>query len=185
MVNLRYLRASLRLCAKFSSLMCILFSLLYLFSVEATTLHAFHISKTEIDVTNSEINITTHFFIDDFERALSQSGTSGLNLCSDKEKKPQADSAVFNYIKSHFKIIVNGKNYPMRWIGKERAKDYQAMYVYYTIEKVKNIKSLELKPTLLTETFSDQKNIVEIKSTSKKAGFIIFDKSHSSELVKF
>ena len=150
-------------------------------------IHAFHISKTEIEVKTAEnaINITSHFFIDDFERALSQNGATGLNLCSDKEKKPQADSAVFNYLKAHFVLNVNGKSQPIHWVGKERAKDYQAMYVYYSVEKVKNIKSLELKSSLLTETFSDQKNIVEIKSTNIKDGFIIFDKNHDSKTVKF
>ena len=153
----------------------------------ATSLHTFHISKTEIEVNKNEnmLNFTTHFFIDDFERVLTQNGLQSLNLCSDKEKKPQADSAVFNYIRTHFLVSVNGKNYPIQWVGKERAKDYQAMYVYYTIEKVKNIKSLELKTTLLTETFSDQKNIVELKATNLKESFIIFDKNHNSETIKF
>ncbi len=149
--------------------------------------HAFHISKTEIEVNKNEntLNFTTHFFIDDFERTLTQSGRQGLNLCSDKEIKPQGDSAVFNYISTHFLVSINGKNYPIQWVGKERAKDYQAMYVYYTIAKVKNIKSIELKTTLLTETFSDQKNIVELKATNLKDGFIIFDKNHNSETIKF
>lgn len=168
--------------------MILLLFLLKLFvGVDAEKKHAFHISKSEIEFKSTEntINFTTHFFTDDFERALLQNGTRNLNLCSDKEKIPQGDSAVCNYIKAHFSISVNGKNYPIQFIGKERAKDYQAMYVYYTIEKVKNIKSLELKTTLLTETFSDQKNIVELKSTTLKNGFIIFDKNHYSETIKF
>jgi len=57
-----------------------------------------------------------------------------------------------------------------------------AVWCHFEVLGVKNIKSLHVTNTILTEIYNDQKNIVDFTVDNKKKGFTIFDTKKTEEL---
>ncbi len=129
--------------------------------------HPFHVSVCDIEV-NSEkqtLEISQRIFLDDLETALRKTpGWEALDVT-----KP-ADEALFNnlmkkYITDHIAINVNGQRVQLTYLGHEREAD--AMWCYIEATGVKNVNSIEVKNTILLETYDDQVNLVHIKNKGK------------------
>ena len=142
-------------------------------------LHAFHFTKTEItfDEKNKSLNMTLHIFIDDLEKALQHTGKEKLFIGTEKENAT-ANQEIENYLQKNFFLDIDNKKVNYNWVGKETAKDMQAIYIYLSVEKTKNFKQIRFNNTLLTEIFPDQKNIVQLNLPNKPQGYFVFDKSH-------
>ena len=162
----------------------LLFNILFLFS--AFEMHQYHVSKTDVTFkpTEKTLQITMHIFIDDLEHAFEKQGQSKLFLSTEKEKK-DANSLIVKYIQSNFLIKLNNKPVVYDFIGKETSNDKQALWVYLEVKNVKDVKNMLIENKILTEAFSDQKNIVQINVPSKKQGYFLLDKSKTSETAVF
>lgn len=153
---------------------------------ESSNYHAFHISKTEISYSQTEksVQITMHIFIDDLEKALEKQGQSKLFIGSELEKK-EVNALIINYLQSNFNIQLNGKKTPYAWVGKETAKDKQALWLYMEIKNIRDVRNISVENKVLTELFADQKNIVQVNIPSKKQGYFLLTKSKTSDSATF
>jgi hypothetical protein len=149
-------------------------------------MHQFHISKTDVTFkpTEKTLQITMHIFIDDLEKSLEKQGVSKLYIGTEKEKQ-EANSLIIKYLQSNFLIKLNNKSLAYDFIGKETSNDKQALWVYMEVKNVKDVKNIFVENKILTETFSDQKNIVQINVPSKKQGYFLLDKNKPSEMASF
>ena len=86
------------------------------------------------------------------------------------------------YLNEHLQISVNGKNQLFKYIGKEYDGDIVRFYLEIT--DVKELKSIEVFNNILTEDFSDQKNIVKIMVKDFNKTFYL-NKSNNKSLLKF
>ena len=168
------------------SRMAQLFTYLLLFSLKVPLslyLHAFHISRTEInyDVQTGDIQIASHMFIDDLESGMALSGIKDLKLCSPKEK-PEADRMLEQYVNSKLNITLNGVIMPAKLIGKEQSKDLLAVWCYLEISNVKNVRQLSIENIILIDLYSDQKNITEVTKNKKRLLFTIFDSNKTKDI---
>ncbi|MBK9736121.1 MAG: hypothetical protein IPO92_14655 [Saprospiraceae bacterium] len=155
----------------------IIYLLLFTFSLPASSeMHAFHISRTEInyDVQSGDIQIASHIFIDDLENGLALSGVKDIRLCSPKESI-EADHILEQYANSKLKITLNGVVMPAKLIGKEQSKDLLAVWCYLEISNVKNVHQLNIENKILIDLYNDQKNITEVTKNKKRVLFTIFD----------
>ena len=145
-----------------------------LWNTENTEFHAFHISKTDMVFNPKEktMQITMHIFIDDLERGFEKQGQKGLAIGTDKEKK-EANDLIFKYLQSHFLLKVNSKDAAYQMLGKEPATDKQAIWIYLEVKNINVLKNIYVENKVLTEVFSDQKNIVQINVPSKTRLFFI------------
>ena len=161
-----------------------------LFSIErplpVEELHAFHISKCQIDYNDKEqaLQITMHLFIDDLEEALKKQGVDKLFIGTERESK-NADKHLFDYIQNCFKLQVNDKAQDYVFIGKEPSEDLQAIWCYLEITGIEKVKSIFVENTIITEIYEDQKNIIHIMMPDKKQGYFILEKGKSSDKVNF
>ena len=130
------------------------------------------------------VQITMHIFIDDLEVALDKLGQKSLFIGTDKEKK-EANTHICQYLFDHFSIKVNNKDVPYEVLGKEPTSDRQALYIYMEIKNVKELRNIFVENKVLTEVFSDQKNIVQINIPSKKQGYLLLDKNKTSDTAQF
>jgi hypothetical protein len=149
-------------------------------------MHQFHISKTDVTYkpTEKTLQITMHIFIDDLEKSLEKQGISKTYIGTEKEKQ-EANSLIIKYLQSNFSIKLNNKAIIYDFLGKETSNDKQAIWVYLEAKNVKDIKQIFVENKIITETYSDQKNIVQINVPSKKQGYFLLDKNKPSEMASF
>lgn len=80
---------------------------------------------------------------------------------------PEANELIAAYLQKHLVLKVNGKPVAFNYLGKEAQLD--ATWCYMEVEKVGNVRKLEIQNTLLLDDFEDQTNLVNlnIKGTKK------------------
>ncbi len=148
--------------------------------------HEFHFSKTLIEYAEEEqsLQVTMHIFIDDLEEALALLGAEKLFICTEKES-PDAENFMAQYFTKHFQITVNGEQIAFEFLGKEVAEDLMGAWCYLEFKGVTAIKTLEIKNTILTEVFNDQKNVISIIGPNQQREYVMFDKNNMQKTFDF
>jgi DNA polymerase III alpha subunit len=149
-------------------------------------LHAFHISKTDMTFKPQEKNLqmTLHIFIDDLELGLDKQGHKKLFIGTEREMK-SANDLIFKYLQSNFSLKINNKDIAYTWVGKEVTSDKQAIWIYMEVKNIKEVKNITVENKVLTEVFSDQKNIVQVNIPAKKQGYFLLDKAKTKDSASF
>lgn len=148
----------------------------------AFTMHKYYVSLCEIEYLKEKqsIQITLGVFIEDLEVTLNKNSGNQLNLAS-KTEVANIDDYYKKYLNEHLQISVNGKNQLFKYIGKEYDGDIVRFYLEIT--DIKELKSIEVFNNILTQDFSDQKNIVKIKVKDFNKTFYL-NKSNNKSLLK-
>jgi len=82
------------------------------------------------------------------------------------------DVLVKKYLTSHLQIKANGKLVNMNYIGFEI--DHEATNIYLEVEKISNVKNIDVSSSILYDLFDDQMSIVHIvKGNTRKSGKIL------------
>jgi hypothetical protein len=150
------------------------------------TEHPIHISKCNIDIKpdKQNIQISIHIFADDLEFALQQQGKPNLRLHS-KNELAEANTLILEYLRKTFLLKVNGAMVQYDWVGKEASHDWQGVWIYLEVKNLKEIKNLWVESRILLELYSDHKNMLEIKYSNAKKGYLIFNHSKYTETINF
>jgi hypothetical protein len=125
-------------------------------------LHPTHLSVSEISYSEKDkaLQITARIFIDDLEECIRSSRKEPeLDLMAPKNGRT-TDYLVSEYLMHHFRVKLDGKLRPMKLLGHET--EDAALICYIEIEGVKKFKAIEIFNDLITETYSDQSNIVHV-----------------------
>lgn len=142
----------------------IVFSLLALISASAA-LHKFYVSKTTIlfNERTQQFEITCKFFTDDLESTLMQGRKELLHLGLENEAA-STNSLIEDYVKNHFRIVMDNETIAYRFVGKEVESDLT--YVYLEFFRVPQFHSMKIENTLLVDLFPEQQNIVDLTMNS-------------------
>lgn len=129
------------------------------------------------------MQVTVHLFIDDLEKSLVRSGHKALKLGQHNEAE-QADDAIGQYLEQHCTLLAGNKVLKPTFIGKELSDDQIAFYCYleYTISGT--LQELNIKNNILTELYSDQKNLVFVTKNKKRVANFLFDSEQYSDKVR-
>ena len=125
-------------------------------------IHKYYVSITEI-TQNTEANvleISSRFFINDLNDALQNAYNKNFELGTEKELEA-TDNKLKLYFLSHFKIKINGKWVPVKFIGKD-FDGYDIVYCYFEVATPEKIKGITIKNTSLMELFPDQENLIKM-----------------------
>lgn len=139
-----------------------LFLLLLLPLMSFHGLHKFYVSVTEIEY-NSEaasLQIISRVFIDDMEKLLKERYSKELFLTK-KEEHPSADEYLEKYLGQKLRISINGKSYPLNYLGKKYENDILVLFL--EVEKVSPLQIITVQNGVLTEVFPEQKNVVHVE----------------------
>jgi hypothetical protein len=126
-----------------------------------TLVHPLHISVTEItlDEKEHELEIMIRIFTDDLEQAIrSENKTPDLNIL--KPVNITTDDLIWNYLRSKFKLTVNGQSLPMKYLGHE--KDDDVMVFYVQVQPAQKFEAISITNSILTELYDDQSNLVNV-----------------------
>lgn len=150
-----------------------MFLILYLFS----WYHAIHISKTEInyDMAEKSLQITTHIFIDDLERAMEAAGAPKLYLGT-KMEIPTAEKELEKYLGKMLLLSTGNTKLKPVWVGKELSADFLAVWCYLEVEGMGTFSELTVQNDVLLDLYDDQSNIVETRKNNKPNSAKIIDK---------
>jgi len=156
---------------------------LFLLPLFAFTLHKYYVSLTQIEYNKKEhsLQIITNVFTDDIELALNKKYHLDLQLESKNELKNN-DVYFKKYLEEKLHIKINDTIKKIKYIGKEYDKDL--IYFYLEVPNIKEIKTIEVTNTILTDYFPNQQNLVKIK-VHKNFKSVLLTKENDKGLLNF
>ena len=125
------------------------------------TLHPLHRATVEIDhnAGDKTLEITCKTFWDDFESILSKKNGSKVDLVSGKDTAGN-NKKIFEYIKSHLQITIDGKPVQMSFVGYE--KEDVVVYSYLQVDNISSIKKVSIVNSIMHDMFDDQVEIIHM-----------------------
>ena len=168
-MNIKYLKISI-----------LLFLIPFLVS---TNTHKFYVSTTNIEFVKEKkaIQIITKIFTEDLEQVLQERYDSTISLDSKKESE-SADVLLKKYFTQKLKFKVNGISEKINFIGKEY--DMDITNIYFEIEDISELRSIEVENRVLIDLFLEQQNIIHLKTTESRRSLIL-DKNKPKGLLNF
>jgi len=130
-------------------------------------MHEFHLSLTEIkhNSDNKSLEIAIKLFTDDLTVALQQAGAPKMELGTEAEP-PQANEYIESYLKTHFKLTVNGKQTEFIYLGKEAELD--ATWCFVEVKDIRKVQFIQIENSFMLEAFDDQTNMVNLDINGRK-----------------
>ncbi len=143
--------------------------------------HKYYVSVTQLEFSqkNNRIEITTRIFIDDFEKALDAKFKEKMNLATAQEN-PKALDFIKKYCGEKIRIFVNGKPLEVVFMGKEYEDD--VVICYLKAANSEKIKSVEFYNSILTETFSEQQNLIHSTINNSKKSFMLTNRDRKASI---
>lgn len=124
-------------------------------------IHPLHLATVQIDhnAADKTLEITCKTFWDDFESILTKLNKSRVDLTSDKSIE-ENNKRIFEYIKSHLQITVDGKAVQMNFVGYE--KEDVVVYSYLQVDNISSVKKVAIVNTIMHDMFDDQVEIIHM-----------------------
>lgn len=146
-----------------------------------TIYHKFYVSVTQVEYVEAKqaVQFISRIFIDDFENMLQQRFDESIVLNNGKESK-QTQFYIEKYLKSKIKVVINGEEKAIQYIGKEYENDI--MYCYYEIENIPEVNSIKVTNEVLFDLFDDQQNIMRLKINDKHKTFVLISEEKTGLL---
>ena len=161
----------------------IILLLLPLFSF--VVVHKYYLSATEVVYSekNKTLQITSRYFIDDFEKTLEERYLIKPQLSSSKELKG-IDQYFDKYLSDKFIITFNEQILKLTFLGKEYDND--VVKCYFESEKInfKKNNSIEIINSSLFEMFEEQQNIIHLQINTTKKSYNLH-KENNTALLSF
>lgn len=129
--------------------------------------HPVHIATVEVEhnAADKTLEITCKTFWDDFENILSKTSKTKVDLTNEKNVATN-NTKIFDYVKAHLQISVDGKTYPLGFIGYE--KEDVVIYSYLQADNVASVKDIKVVTSLMHDMFDDQTEIVHVIVNGKR-----------------
>jgi hypothetical protein len=124
--------------------------------------HSFYVSVCEIyhNPKSQALEVTIKIFTDDLELALSKDGHPDVAILEAKPD-PELKNMLQDYLRDRFRISVNSKPVEARVIGYEFEDD--ALLCFVEIKKVKDVASIDVYNSIITEVYEDQVNLTHFQ----------------------
>jgi hypothetical protein len=156
------------------------YSLIFLLAIlaGAAFAHKFYTSITELSYNKEShsAEVMIHVFANDLEKAVATFHQRKLKI-----EQPDFDSLAFIYIGNKFLMETSRKELKkISPVGIEYKRDHAT--IYFEILLPEGFKNLTLTNTLFTELFSQQTNIVTIRSGTKKVSLVFNKETGTREL---
>lgn len=155
--------------------------LLLVIPMLALGVHKHYISLTKVDFIKEKkvIQVTMKFFIDDIELALENKHGQAMELTTKDENK-MADKFLEGYIRQKFKVWVNEEEKAYAYLGKEYENN--EVFFYLEIEKISDIKTIEIQNSMLFEEFEEQQNYIKLNIEKVQKTFILLKANNKDKL---
>jgi hypothetical protein len=153
--------------------------------LSAGILHKYYVSVTDINYNpeSHSIQIIARYFTDDLDLLLSERYGVKAKLMTDDELA-QADQLIEKYLKTKFRIYLDGKLQTFDFLGKEYDADLTKCYLEITGIEPGSYSSIRVENEVMTELFEEQKHITHIKFPEAQKSFLLH-KGNDKALLNF
>lgn len=129
--------------------------------------HPFYVSVTQIEENAKEkiLEVSCKIFTDDFEKTLRMHYKDNVDLLNPADQSSM-NKKVNDYISQHLKISIDGKAYPLIFLGYEQNEE--AVECYFQVNNVSVNKSVSVFNNILFEYKPEQTNIVHVTVRGKR-----------------
>lgn len=126
-------------------------------------MHPFFVSVIEINHNAKEatVEISVRVFTEDFEKTLQKRTTARLDIIKPPDNA-FLDKQIGAYLAEKIKMKVNGQPVTFHYLGHEVQKE--SVWSYMEVEKVSDVKKIELDCSLLYDFEKAQSNIIHVKN---------------------
>jgi hypothetical protein len=142
-------------------------------------LHPYYITVTELEYNpkDKELGMACKIFTDDFENTLKNQYHAKIDIYHPVDKallgKRMAD-----YITSHLRILVDGKQIPLNYLGYEI--ESEATWCYFSSPGIKSVKTVDIFNELLYDFKKEQINMMHVKvNGNRKSSRVTYPETHS------
>jgi len=145
---------------------------LFVLFISLSFIHPIHISLTNIDYNENtkSFTIAIKIFTDDFESILKKK--YGIDIKMNNEFDENSKKYINKYITENFDFTINNKKVAasqLNFLRKET--NFEAVWLYYELKNINNIKSIKLRSSFLDDLYPDQKNLLIFNYKKVKKAF--------------
>lgn len=147
------------------------------------TAHKYYLSVSNIKYNPKAgaLQMTSRFFIDDLEDAISIRAEKKIVLTKKGSIEKNKD-LISDYFKAKLSVKIEDQQIVVNYLGAEVENDQLVLYIEIPVDKPPT--QLEMKFTALMEIFEDQKNMVHFKINGKRKT-LLMNVNKKEDAVKF
>lgn len=119
----------------------------------------FHASTTKVEYEGGSLKLTAKFFTADLEKAVGTPVSSKDNF----------DAKAKSYSSSKLTVKVNGSPVNLTYVGSQT--NDKSTRIYMKADNITGIKDIEVKNSMLIETYPDQQNLVTFDVNGVRKSF--------------
>ncbi len=148
-----------------------------LFLLQSFALHKYYVSVTEIHIEKKALQIIMRTFPDDMERAVEDN----YHI---QPENPKFKQYMEIYLREHFQILIDGQDREYKILGSTDEDNFLVFLLESKLPPLdaKQKHQLQIKNSLLTDIYDDQKNIVHLIKGNKKTSFILNRQNISAKI---
>jgi len=139
------------------------------------------VSNMEYNAEAKSLQMTTRFFIDDFEDVLTDRSDQKISL-GDVSELSDLKLTIAGYLERKITIKTDGINQNINYLGAEYESDQIILYIEIPVSQ--QPKTIEMSFTAFTELFEEQKNLVHCKIDGKRKTLLMHI-NKKTDFVKF
>lgn len=128
------------------------------------------------------LGFSLRVFADDTNKILSAYAGKMLQLCTEYEHL-EAEYFVKRYLKDNIQIKLNHEPVKVKYVGKKLDRDVIVLYFQVADVDAQNVKSFTLKNTFYMETFSDQRNILNLTLHERRRSLMLDKGEPEGEII--
>jgi len=149
----------------------------------AFNVHKFYVSTTKVDYVEDKkaLQIISKIFIEDIEDVLQQRFNSKIRVDTEKEG-PEVEGLMRDYVMDRFHMKVDGKEIPLKYIGREY--DMDMVKLYFEATNIRKFDAIEIENTVLFDLTEEQQNIVHVHAKKKRKSLVL-DRENPNGLLNF
>lgn len=140
----------------------LLLSFVFLFSSFTTIMHKYYLSVSEIEyiAESKSLQITTRVFIDDFQDVLNKRYGQSADFTKENGVA-ENKNLIEKYLGGKLIIKANNQLVDLEYLGGEIEGDQLVLYIEGA--EVENFRKIMVTNLILTDLYSDQKNVVHVQ----------------------
>ena len=148
------------------------FLLIFCLCLTSVAAHKYYVGVFQMEHVPAKkvIRMTARIFIDDFEVAIDKKYKQKFYFGSSREL-PEAADFLQKYFAENINVKINGRIKAIKYLGKEVEDDI--LVCYYTIPAEGKVQTVEVRNTILFESFPDQQNYIHAKINSNKKSLLL------------
>ena len=123
--------------------------------------HPLYVTVTEMNhnATSKTLEISCKIFTDDFEKTLRSVYHQAVDFNMDPDTG-QTARLVFDYIKSHLTLKLDGKPVKLEYVGYEKEND--AVWSFFQVSNSNAPKKIDIMNNLLYDSYDKQMNLMHV-----------------------